>query len=185
MARRSKFDDMAPEIVDEVNRLIRGGRTIAEIREHLSGLGVAVSNGAAGRYVQRAREHMRRFREAQEIAGQWVEQLGESPRGDVGTLLAELLKSVAFNTLDSLAGQADDPSGKPAKPMDIMLLAKAIRDLESTTKQSMDRRAAIEQAALKRQADKAEKFAKSRGMTADLWADIRAEFLGIEKASAA
>jgi Protein of unknown function (DUF3486) len=86
MGRRSRFDGMDSSILGEVDRLIRGGRTIAEIREHLATMGVEISNGAAGRYVRNARANMARYREAQEVAGQWVAQLGENPRGDVGVL---------------------------------------------------------------------------------------------------
>lgn len=177
MGRKSRFDGMDSSILAEVDRLIRQGKTILQIREHLALLGEPVSHGAAGRYVQRARAHMARYREAQEIAGQWVEQIGETPRGDVGVLLAELLKTVAFNTLDTLA----DGESKPTRPADIMFLAKAIRDLEETAKKSMERRHAIEQAALKRQADKAESVAKARGMTDADWDAIRAKFLGVDE----
>lgn len=177
MGRRNSFDDLPPEIREAVDRLIREGRTIAEIREHLDELQHPRSHGATGRYVKNARANMARFQAAQEIAGQWVSQLGEQPRGDVGVLLAEMLKTVAFNTLDVMAGGEEE--AKPAKPMDIMLLAKAIQSLESTAKASHERRERIEQAALKRQADKAEKAAKARGMTDEEWGPIRAEFLGI------
>jgi Protein of unknown function (DUF3486) len=95
-----------------------------------------------------------------------------------------MLKSVAFNTLDTLAGGVEGLPDKPAKPMDIMLLAKAIKDLEATAKQSMQRRDVIEQAALKRQAAKAEAVAKARGMTGTDWDAIRREFLGIDEAQA-
>lgn len=180
MGRSNSFETLPPEIREAVDRLIREGRTIAEIRAHLDELQHPRSHGATGRYVQRARHNMARFREAQEIAGQWVTELGEAPRGDVGVLLAEMLKTVAFNTLDQLAG--GDEEVKPAKPMDIMLLAKAIQSLESTAKASHERRERIEQNALKRQAAKAEKAAKARGLTDNDWAAIRAEFLGIPTA---
>lgn len=181
MGRRSRFDDLPPALRDAVNQLIRQGRTIGEIRAHLAELGEIVSNGAAGRYVQKARSQMKRYMEAQEIAGQWVAQLGENPQGDVGSLLAEMLKSVAFQTIAQMeADEGDDNAGgELAKPMDIMLLAKAIKDLESTAKQSLERRARIEKNVLERQAKAAEKTAKKVGLSTDAWEKIRAEFLGI------
>lgn len=182
MGRKGTFDGMDSSLLSEVDRLIRGGRTIAEIREHLSTLGLAVSNGAAGRYVKNARANMARFREAQEIAGQWVAELGENPRGDVGVLLAEMLKSVAFNTLDTMAGGVDGLPAKPAKPMDIMLLAKSIQALESTAKQSLERREKIERAVLERQSKAAEKTARDLGVNDDAWEAIREKFLGIGQA---
>lgn len=179
MGRRSRFDDMAQEIRAEVDRLIREGKTIAEIRDHLAQLGTPVSNGAAGRYVRNARANMARFKAAQEIAGQWVAELGEAPRGDVGVLLAEMLKTVAFNTLDQLAGGEEEPA-KPAKPMDIMLLAKAIQSLESSAKASHERREKIEQAVLAKQAKAAESTARETGISDQAWEAIRAKFLGID-----
>lgn len=181
MGRRSRFDVMPKVLLDEVNRLVREGRTIGDIREHLAELGEPVSNGAVGRYVKNARDQMRRYRDAQEVAGQWVTQLGENPHGDVGMLLAEMLKVTAFQTLSALGGEDDD--ALPTKPMDIMLLAKAIKDLESTAKQSIDRRERIEKAVLERQAAKAEKVARKAGMSKEAWESIRAEFLGIKESS--
>lgn len=184
MGRRSKFDGMDSPLLAEIDRLIRAGHTIVAIREHLEAMGTPVSNGAVGRYVKNARANMARYREAQEVAGQWVTELGENPRGDVGVLLAEMLKSVAFNTLDTLAGGADGLPAKPAKPMDIMLLAKSIKDLEATAKQSMERRERIERAALERQAKAAESTAREQGVSDQAWEAIREKFLGIEKAKA-
>ncbi|MEQ1512966.1 MAG: phage protein Gp27 family protein [Lysobacteraceae bacterium] len=182
MGRKGAFDGMDSSLLTEVDRLIRGGRTIAEIRDHLSQLGVEVSNGAAGRYIKNARANMARYREAQEIAGQWVAELGENPRGDVGVLLAEMLKSVAFNTLDTMAGGVDGLPAKPAKPMDIMMLAKAIQSLEASAKQSIERRERIERAVLERQVNATEQTARDMGMGDAAWEAIRAKFLGVDQA---
>ena len=182
MTRRSKFEGMDSSLLAEVDRLIRGGRTIAEIREHLSALGVEISNGAAGRYIKNARANMARYREAQEVAGQWVAELGENPRGDVGVLLAEMLKSVAFNTIDVMAGGADGLPAKPAKPMDIMMLSKAIQSLESSAKASTERREKIERAVLERQSKAAEQTARDLGVGDAGWEAIRKKFLGVDQA---
>lgn len=184
MPRRSRFEQMDVEIRAAVDRLIREGRTIQEIRDHLAELGEAVSNGSAGRYVRNARANMKRFREAQEVAGMWVHELHEQPRGDVSVLLADLLKSVAFNTLDTMTGGEDGTPAKPVKPMEIMLLAKAIKDLEATQKQSMDRRERIEKAVLERQVKVAENTARAEGVSEAGWERIRAKFLGIDQQAA-
>lgn len=177
MGRRNSFETMPSEIREVVDRLVREGRTIEEIRVHLNELGHPRSNGATGRYVKNARANMARFQAAQEIAGQWVTQLGEQPRGDVGVLLAEMLKTVAFNTLDVMAGGEEE--AKPAKPMDIMLLAKAIQSLESTAKASHERRERIERTVLERQAKVAQAAAKEAGVSDEAFERIRAKFLGV------
>jgi hypothetical protein len=179
MGRQAALDSAPPEILAEFNRLVRAGWTIDAIRAEMAALGRPMSNGAAGRAVKKAREQIARYRESQEVAGHWVAELGENPRGDVGAMLAELLKVIAHNTLGTMLGGEDGPA-KPAKAMDIMLLAKSIQSLESSAKASMERRERIERAVLAKQAKAAEVTARAAGVADDAWAKIRAEFLGIK-----
>ncbi len=167
MAARSSIARLPKDLADLCHRLIREGRTIHEITDKLNELDADVSKSAVGRYVKSAREQMERYREAQVVAGQWVAQLGENPSGDVGALLAEMLKTVAFQSLASMGdAQGEDAAGaKPPKPMDIMLLAKAIRDLEATSKANIERREKIERAAIERAAKKAGEVGERVGLS--------------------
>lgn len=189
MGRRSSIERLPQELADTCHRLIREGRTIHEITDALNRLDADVSKSAVGRYVKGAREQMEHYREAQMVAGQWVSQLSEQPGSDVSALLAEMLKTVAFRTIADI-GTENGPTekdGKPKQPkaMDIMLLAKAIRDMEASTKASIERREKIERQALERQTKAAEKVAKKQGMSAEHWAQIRAQFLGIDPQASA
>lgn len=175
MGRRSSIERLPPELAELCHRLIREGRTIHEITDKLNELDADVSSSAVGRYVKSAREQMTRYREAQAVAGQWVAQLGENPSGDVGALLAEMLKTVAFQTMATMAPDEGNPDAKPTKPMDIMLLAKAIRDLESTAKQNLERRAAIEKEAIARAADKAGEVGQRAGISQSTIEEIQKE----------
>lgn len=185
MARRSSLERLPLELQDLYHRLLRAGCTIMEITDKLNELDADVSKSAVGRAVKGARAQMRQYREAQEVAGQWVAQLNEQPQGDVSALLTEMLKTVAYSTIASIGDGSEAELGKDGKPkapkaMDIMLLAKAIRDLEASTKQSLERREKIERQALERQAKAAEGVAKQQGMSNAQWAAIRAKFLGID-----
>lgn len=180
MGRRSTFERLPQEIVDAVNRRIRAGDTAAEICTLLDEAGHPTAERTVQRYVGNTREQLAKARAARDVAGQWVQELGENPTGDVGVLLAEMLKTVAYSHLDQMLAPAEgEAPKKPHKAMDLMLLAKMIRDLEATAKASMDRKAAIEKAVLERQTKAAEKVAKQRGLSREQWAAIRAEFLGI------
>lgn len=185
MGRRPAVDKFPIEIRDLFYRLVREGKTIVEITEKLHELDTEVSQSAVGRSVKSARQQLKLWQSAQEVAGQWVTGASENPQGDVGMLCTQMLQSLAYQTLGQMAElQAEgDGSGKAAKPiksMDLMLLAKTIKDLEATTKQNIERRQKIEQAALERQAKAAEKVAKKSGMSKQAWEAIRAEFLGIK-----
>lgn len=185
MGRRSSIEQLPQELADLCHRMIREGRTIQQITDKLNELDADVSMSAVGRYTKSAREQMKRYRDAQQVAGMWVEQIGENSKGDVATLCGQMLTGIAHATLDQIAQQQmtdEEPGGKPAKPMkpmDLMLLAKALESMESTSKRSMERRERIERQVLERQANAAEKVAAKQGMSAEHWAQLRAQFLGI------
>lgn len=164
MARPSSITRLPPELAQLCHRLIREGRTIHQITDKLNELDAEVSKSAVGRYVKSAREQMAQYQAAQAVAGQWVAALGENPTGDVGALLAEMLKTVAFQALATM-GPDETGAAKPTKPMDIMLLAKAIRDLESTSKANIERREKIERAAIERAATKAGEVGQRAGLS--------------------
>lgn len=184
MGRRGVMETAPPEIVAEFHRLVRAGWTIDTIREAMAGLGQPMSHGTAGRAVKKAREHFAAMRESQEVAGMWVQQIGENPNGDVGMLVAEILKVVSHLTVSSMLDQAQEGK-KPVKAMDLMLATQAIKNLENVAKQSMDRRERIERAVLTKQAAAAESTAREIGVSTDAWEKIRARFLGIDKQASA
>ncbi len=176
MGRRSTVAAMPRELVEACNGLIRDGHTIEEILAALQDMGAQVSRSAVGRYVKSARESMEKYRQAQEVAKVWVDKLEAEPSGDVGRLLPEMLRVVAFQSLTTM-GEAD----KPAKAMDVMLLAKALRDIAGTTKVHLDveRQLRAMRAELKAVATEVEATARQAGLSADTVGQIKARILGV------
>jgi len=153
MGRQSTIDKLPQELRDLFNRLVRDGFTIVQITEKLNELDADVTQSAIGRSVKAAREQLKVFKEAQEVAGVWVQDLSENPKGDVGVLCAQLLTSLSYQTLSIMAENnqtalAAGEKVKPTKAMDLMLLAKTVKDLEATSKQSIERREKIKQLVL-------------------------------------
>lgn len=121
MARRSSIAKLDPRIKEAVDAAIREGRaTIDDLVAMIAAHGASASRSAVGRYRKDFEESLSRYREAQEVAGRWVSQFKADPDGDVGRLLAEMLKTLAFTSM------ADKTS---ADPKDIHYLARAVRDL--------------------------------------------------------
>lgn len=176
MGRKSTVAFLDAAIVDEVNHLIRGGKTIDDIVAVLRELGANVSRSAVGRYVQSARESMEKYRQAQEVAKVWVDKLESEPQGDVARLLPEMLRAVAFQTISQI-GESDDG----ADPQGLMFLAKALKDLSSATKTNMDveflRRKV--QTESKQAAADVEKTVRQAGLSEDQVLTIRNRILGI------
>lgn len=179
MPPKSTITRLDPRVRAEVDRLVRDGTaTIDEILEHLRGLGSSVSRSAVGRYVKDANEQMEKYRQAQEVARVWIAKMGEEPEGDVGRLLAEMLRTVAFQTI---SGMGED-DGDKAVPAEIFFLAKAIRELAAADKTVADRELKIREAVAKQlaaAAGKAETIARKGGLTAEAAETIKREILGM------
>jgi hypothetical protein len=166
MGRRSNIDSLPPAIRDLIGELIRNGKTIEQIKDHLNAMPEVdgeVSRSSVGRYVRNTKLLMHDYMRAQEMARTWAVKAGEDPNSDVGTLVGEMLKSVAFNVVSNL--DMDNP-GK-TKAMDLMLLTKAVESLESTTRKSMERRAQVRKLAMDEAAKAVAGEAKKLGLTPD------------------
>lgn len=171
MARKSTIRGMDPRIREAVDAAIRDGRaTIDEIVSIVRSLGGDASRSAVGRYKQQAEAQMQRYREAQEVAKVWIGKLQADPEGDVGRLLAEMLRTSAFQTLGDLDS---------ADPQSLMFLAKALKDLASTDKLTADRILLVRREAAKEAAEKISAVGKAKGLSAETVAELRKEILGV------
>jgi polyhydroxyalkanoate synthesis regulator phasin len=178
MAQRSKIERLDPRIREVVDQLIRDGRaTIDEIVDRLREMigDEAPSRTAVGNYAQRARKQMARYREAQEVAKVWIGKLDQEPDGDVGRLLSEMLRTVAFQTLGELGSRADGD----VEASEVMLLARAIKDLASADKLSADREIRIRREIAKKVEDVVDETAKAQGMSEDQARFWREKVLGV------
>ena len=169
--RKSSVVTMDPAIREAVDAAIREGRaTIADIVALIRELGGSASKSAVGRYKQQAESQMQRYREAQEVAKVWIGKLQADPEGDVGRLLAEMLRTTAFQTL------GDMESGTP---QDVMFLAKALKDLAGADKLTADRILLVRREAAKEAAEKVTTVGKAKGLTKDTVEALRREILGV------
>lgn len=171
MKSKSTITRLDPRIRGAVDEAIREGRaTVDEIVDLIKQLGGDVSRSAVGRYKKTAETQMQKFREAQEMAKVWIGKLQADPEGDIGRLLAEMLRTVAFQSIGDL---------ESATPEDIMLLAKALKDMAGTDKLTTERILKVQQETTKAAAEKAATFAKSRGLSKDTVEQLRREILGV------
>jgi len=176
MGRKSTVAALPRELVEACNRLIRDGRTIDEILAALGELGASVSRSAVGRYVKDARQTLEKYRQAQEASKVWLDRLEAEPDGDVGRLLPEMLRALAYKTLDSMG-----ESEQPAKPSDLMLLSKALRDVAGTSKTQIEVEKQLRsmRAELKAAARDVETQARQAGLSSDTVEQIKQRILGV------
>lgn len=136
MAAKSKVAQQDPRIREAVDEAIRDGRASTdEIVLLIKSMGGDVSRSSVGRYMKNATSQMQRYRDAQEMSKVWVGKLKTDPQGDVGQLLVEMLKTVAFQSLANL----NEDDAKAPTAMELMLLAKSLDHMSSAQKRDLDR----------------------------------------------
>ncbi|HYC03701.1 MAG TPA: phage protein Gp27 family protein [Azospirillaceae bacterium] len=125
---RMKLRHLPAEARRELDAMVAAGATADSIAARMTELGTPLSCQTVAKYRTRTAAQLERYREAQAVAGAWTEALGGAARGEVGRLLQEMLKTVAFQTLSSL-GDGDGPD-----PKDLMVLAKAVKEVAGAEK---------------------------------------------------
>lgn len=173
-SRPSSITALDPKIKDAVDAAIREGRlTIDAIVRLIEQEGGDASRSAVGRYVKNAKERMEDYRKAQSMAAVWVDKLGKEPEGDIGRMVLEMLKLVAFKTVGNI---------EEAAPEDLMFLGKAMKDIAGSDKLIVDREINLRKLVAARAAEVAAsvaKTAKKAGLSDETINVIRSEILGI------
>lgn len=157
-------------ILEEVNALIREAGLPPE--EQISRTGL-------NRFAQRMEEAGSRMAQAREVAEVWTSKLGQAPTSEVGKLLQEFVRTMAFETSMKMMDASDGEEGKMIDPKSLGQLALVIQRVEQAAMTSHKVEKEIRAAFAAEVADKAEKIVKSAGVSAETAADIRNQILGI------
>lgn len=172
MAERSKIKRLPADVRKKVEDALAEGRaTYDEIVDFLSTEGHEVSRSSVHRFDQGFQETLRQMRETREMVAAFVrenEQFGELLEGQFGEVLRDMFQQIVFRQL-----KAQVASGAPdIKAMDLMLTAKALKEVEGVLKISADtkkRNLEIDAMQAEAQAEKAmESVEPETGPTFDL-----------------
>lgn len=146
MARKSSIEVLDEDIRSRIDALLKDGRLtldgiLTQIRSAFPDAEVP-SRSALGRYSQRFEDIGKRMRESREVAKVWADRLGNEPQGDIGKLVMELLRTMAFDATLELGEPGED--GKvQLDPKAINTLALAMQRLEAAGKWNLEREKAM------------------------------------------
>ncbi|EGQ9843133.1 protein gp27 [Vibrio cholerae] len=185
--RKSKVELLPEEIRNTLNVFIRSGNmTQKDILEAVNqmiddaGLGddAKLSRTGFNRYAKRMEDMGQRLRQSREVAEVWVSKLGEAPTSDVGKLLQEFVRTMAFETSMKMMEAAEGEEGEVISPKALGQLALVVQRIETAAMTSMKREKEIRDALLEEQRQKLEKLESKAGVTKETLSTIR-EALGI------
>lgn len=181
--RPSKIDLLPEAIRDQLHTLLRDKRhTQEDIRAAVNELidenglpdDLKISRTGLNRYASRMETVGAKIREGREIADLWISRLGDAPTSDVGKLLQEFVKSLAFETTMSLS-----ENETVVEPKALAQLALVAARIEQAAMMSTKREKEIRAAFAAEAAEQAEKLVKQAGLTKEAAADIKRQILGI------
>ncbi|AGF90990.1 MULTISPECIES: DUF3486 family protein [Vibrio] len=185
--RKSKIDLLPDEIRQTLNAFIRSGNmTQKDIRlavnEMIDDAGlpedVKISRTGFNRYAKRMEEMGQRLKQSREVAEVWTTKLGEAPTSDVGKLLQEFVRTMAFETsMTMMESAAED--GEVIPPKALAQLALVIQRIEQASMVSHKVEKEIRKAFAEEMVEKTEQVAKKAGLTSDTVKMLKAELLGI------
>ena len=181
MARQSSIDLLPEPIRDALHALLRdpavnqleATKRVNDLLEQEQS-DVRVSKSAVNRYSQRMDQIGEKMRQSRQIAEMWIGKLGNQPQGQVGKLLNEFTRTMAFETALSMS-EGDEP----VPPKLLKELSLSIKHLEEAASVNEKREREIRRQMAEEAAQAVDTAAKSQGLTADSVALIKQQILGI------
>jgi len=185
--RKSKVELLPEEIRAAIGALIRSGDMtqkdiLAAVNEMIDEAGLPadakISRTSFNRYAQKMENRGARIREAREVAEVWTTKLGDAPVSEVGKLLQEFVRTMAFETSMHMMDEAEN-GGEPIPPKALGQLALVVQRIEQASMTSHKVEKEIRKAFAEQAAAATDKVAKSAGLTAEAVNLLKAEILGI------
>jgi len=181
MARASTINLLPADILEQLQELLRDPRVTqmdatAEINAILEQQGHddRVSKSAVNRYSLKMEEVGSKLQQSREMAAMWIGKLGNAPQGQVGKLINEIIRTMAFDTAMHMSEGED-----PVPPKMLAQLALAVQRLESAASMNEERDAKIRKQATVDAADVAEKSLSKQGMSKEAVQAIKNDILGL------
>lgn len=190
MARASTIDRLPPDILESLQALLRDPRVTqldvtARINALLEEKGIEdrVSKSAVNRYAVRMNEAGEKLRQSRAVAEMWIGKLGAAPQGQIGHLVNEILRTLAFDLTLKLSEGELDAESMPGVIDMLKQLSLSVVRLEAASTANVKREEEVRKQARARATEEAaavaEKSLATQGMSRDSIAAIKREILGI------
>lgn len=138
-----------------------------------------ISRTGLNRYFKRMEEAGSRMAQAREVAEVWTAKLGQAPTSELGKMLQEFVRTMAFETSMKMMDASEGEDGKMVDPKSLGQLALVIQRVEAAAMTSHKVEKEIRAAFAAEAATAAEKIVKQAGLTAETAAQIKQQILGI------
>lgn len=187
-SRKSKVNLLPQEIRDQLHALLRSGsmhqKDILEaVNQMIDEAGLPedakLSRTGFNRFAKKFETIGERIRQSREVAEVWTAKLGQAPTSDVGKLLQEFVRTMAFETSMKMMDAAEQENAEPISPKALGQLALVVQRIEAAAMSSIKVEKEIRSAFATEAAAKAEQIVKQAGISAETATEIKNQILGI------
>lgn len=197
MGRQSSIDRLPPKIREALNEWLRDPQiTQAQAVERTADLVAELNDGlpedqrieapsksAVNRYAVRMEQVGEKLRQSREIADMWIARIGAQPQGQLGNLVNEMLRTLAFDLALKLQEGELTAGTMPGVIDQLKELSLSVTRLEKASSENVKREAEIRrqerEKAAEEAAERASSTAKRYGLGEQTVAEIRREILGV------
>lgn len=186
MGAQSSIDRLPDDILESLQTLLRDKRcnqleVTAQINALLaaSGCEERLSKSAVNRYDLKMREAGARLSQSREVAKMWIGKLGATPQGQVGHLVNEILRTLAFDISLKLQDMELNEETLPEVVSQLRHLSLVAMRLEKAASENVKRESEIKKQTLSEAADMVSAAGKQSGLSADTVDTIRRQILGM------
>ncbi|MCT8557100.1 DUF3486 family protein [Glaesserella parasuis] len=167
--RASKVDLLPPNIKTQLAMMLRDKQysqtqILEEINDLIRDCGFdesyCLSKTGLNRYANRMEKMASKIRNAREVAEIWTKQFGEAPQSDIGKIVMEMVKNIAFETSIRLGEQEGG-----IEPKDLALLSSALQRLEQAESLSYERERKIRKEVIEQAAKAVEESGTQAGLS--------------------
>ncbi|GAB4184188.1 MAG: hypothetical protein OHK0024_24300 [Thalassobaculales bacterium] len=186
--RRSKVDQLPPEIRGEIDRCLEEGWTLDDVVAHLKILGIedGPSRSSIDRWNQANRDAKERIRQVADFSAQIARELGSKPDEEQALAVVQLGRTLVGRALrDQIAGDGDLAAEEVldfARAVSALSSARrtAVATADAIRKAREDARIEAERVAKAQAADAIEQVQKQGGISAKTAAGLL-DMLGVRQ----
>lgn len=175
MPRPSNVEKLPDDIREKLQELLRDPRvTQMEVAERINaileeeGHEERVSKSSVNRYAVRMEKVGEKLRQSREMADMWIAKIGAQPQGQMGHLINEMLRTVAYEVSSKLAEDELTADSMPDVIAQLKDLALTASRLEKASSENVKRESEIRRQAREEAAQEAAQAAESAGRRAGL-----------------
>ena len=183
---KSKIQQLPDDIRSQLSAMLRSGSMsqksiLTEVNKLIIESGLPpeeqISRTGLNRFFKRTEAAGSRIARAREMADVLTSKLGDAPTSQIGNLMSENMKTMAFETSMALMEATEDGEMIDIKQFNQLALAYQRISQSSILNQKLEKE--IRAAFAAEAATAAEKIVKQAGLTAETAADIKRQILGI------